>query len=83
MPPARRPGATPDVLVGGSSVDYMADVYVKMRATLRHDCIDGEDATLEARQNLIVYPCADNRALRRVPARNLKRAQLDFEYGDG
>jgi hypothetical protein len=56
---------------------------VKMRATLRHGCIDGEDATLEARHNLIVYPCAENCALRRIPARDLKRAQLDFEDGDG
>src|ERR1700676_5014269 len=54
---------------------------VKMRATLRHGGIDGEDATLEARQDLIVYPCAENRALRRVPARHLKCAQLDFEDG--
>src|SRR6266481_3109568 len=56
---------------------------VKMRATLRRGRIDGEDATLEAGQNLIVYPCAENCASRRVPARNLKRAQLDFEDGDG
>jgi hypothetical protein len=56
---------------------------VKIRATLRHSGIDGEDASLKARQNLIVYPCAENCALRRVPARNLERAQLDFEDGNG
>jgi hypothetical protein len=56
---------------------------VKMRATLRHRCIDGEDATLEARQNLIIYPCAKNCALRRVSARDLERAQLDFKDRNG
>jgi hypothetical protein len=53
---------------------------VKMRATLRDGCIDGEDATLEARQNQTVYPCAENCALRGVPARDLKRAQLNLHY---
>ena len=56
---------------------------VKMHATLRHGCINGEDAAVEARQNLIIYLCAENCALRRIPARNLKRAQLDFEDGYG
>ena len=51
-----------------------------MRATLRGGCIDGEDATLEARQNQTVYPCAENCALRGVPARDLKRAQLNLHY---
>ena len=54
-----------------------------MHATLRHGCINGEDAAVEARQNLIIYLCAENCALRRIPARNLKRAQLDFEDGYG
>jgi hypothetical protein len=56
---------------------------VKTRAAPRHGCIDREDATFEARQNLIVYPCAENSAVRSVPARNLKRAQLDFKDRNG
>jgi len=56
---------------------------VKTRATLRRSGIDGEDATLKARQNLIVYPCAENCALRSVPVCNLERAQLDFEDRNG
>jgi len=56
---------------------------VKMRATPRHFCIDGEDATLEAGQDLIVYPRTKNGALRRVPARDLERAELKFEDRNG
>ena len=33
---------------------------------MRHSGIDGEDATLKARQNQIVYPCAENCDLRGV-----------------
>jgi hypothetical protein len=54
-----------------------------MRATLRDGRIDGEDAALEARQNQIVDPSAENCALRGVPARDLKCAKLDFENGNG
>jgi hypothetical protein len=55
---------------------------VKMRAAPRHGGIDCEYAALEARQNLVVYPGAENGALPRVPARSPERAQLDFEDGN-
>src|SRR5262245_19407952 len=39
---------------------------VKTRATLRHGCIDGQNATRKARQDLFLDPGAEHCALRRV-----------------
>lgn len=56
---------------------------MKARATLRHSRIDSQDAAVEARQNLIVDPAAQNCALRGVLARYQEHAKLDFQNRDG
>jgi hypothetical protein len=53
--------------------------HMKTRATLRHGRVDRQDAAFEARQDLFVDPGAQHGALRRVPARASKRAELDFQ----
>jgi hypothetical protein len=69
---------------GDHSIAFRARIRdMKARAVLRHRCIDSENATFEARQQLLVDPGAEDCTLRGVPTCDSQRAQLDLKDGDG
>ncbi len=56
---------------------------MKLRTPASYSGVDCQDATSEARENMLVQPRAKNRTLSRISSLALQHALLDLQHGYG